>query len=67
MSGRWLFACCWWIFQDESLIFGRSPVEGALLAACGGAIGLFLSAIGLRVFSSAIPDGELPLPWMDSS
>ena len=39
-------------------------IEGALLAALGGALGLGLSLAGARLFQSAIPDNVLPY-WLD--
>ncbi len=39
-------------------------IESVVLAGCGGALGLFLSAAGLRLFANAIPEGGLPY-WIE--
>ena len=41
-------------------------IEGAVLAAAGGATGLAVGMLGVRVFRSAIPENVLPY-WLDYS
>ena len=41
-------------------------MEGAVLAALGGATGLMFAAAGVRLFRSAIPENALPY-WLDYS
>jgi putative ABC transport system permease protein len=47
-------------------IVGQLLIEGALLAAIGGAVGLAFAVAGVRVFRSAIPENVLPY-WLDYS
>jgi putative ABC transport system permease protein len=41
-------------------------IEGVVLAAAGGALGLLIALAGVRLFRSAIPQNALPY-WMDYS